>query len=111
MNDDQRLLQMLRAAAMDTNHSPEALIALGKDAAHWNLRVVIQANPPRPTNVQVQEITDEQIDQWPEWVADLLQHGSRWERLEWEDRTYTVRLLTPRGRVIAGRVVSSEIEN
>lgn len=111
MNDDQRLLQMLRAAAAETNHSPEALIALGKDAAHWNLRVVIQANPPWPTDVQEQEITDEQIDQWPEWVADLLEHGSRWERLEWEDSTYTVRLLTPRGRVIAGRFISSEKKN
>ena len=103
LNDDQDLLRLLTNSAAEVNYSPEALIRLGLATAQWQKKVVLGADPPWPEQVEVEEIMQEHLADWPAWVQDLVPAGCRWERLQWPDASYSVRLLTKRGRVLAGQ--------
>ena len=102
-NDDQALLGLLKRTAVEVNYSPEALISLGLATARWQAKVVLSSEPPFPVDVETEEITHQHLADWPDWVEDLVPAGSRWERLLWPDSSHTVRLVTKRALVLAGR--------
>jgi hypothetical protein len=98
---DSELGQMLRTRAEASGCSPEHFLSLAETLACWQRHAHIPARGPLPTNVLVEEITDEHVDSWPEWSKRLVGPGSRIEQLTWPGGTVSTRLLTRRGLVLA----------
>ena len=102
-NENTSILDYLHRLADSVNYTPKALITLGAEVARWKSKVILQAEPPWPVEIETADITDDQLNQWPEWVGELVSPGSRWERMEWEDGSYSIRLVTKRAQVLAGK--------
>ena len=100
---DSEIIDAVRKAAAQCNMSPSALISLGQAQANWKKDVWINAmDRPYPNSGDEAEIAQEIIDSWPEWVQTLIPVGTKFERLNWPDGSFAVRLINSRGLVLAG---------
>ena len=102
---DSELALALRKKAAELGYTPLALLSLAEAAADVNRWSVMPNFPPFPQVTDEFVILDEQLCQWPEWSAALIPPGSRMERLNWPDGTNTLRLVSPRGLVLATKIV------
>jgi len=103
---DNEILAAVKKVCEEVNYSPSALIAQARATVEWSKTAVISPFGPYPQGepgIDDAEITQEILDGWPDWVQDLVPAGSKWERLHWPDGSKTVRLVTPRARVLAAQ--------
>lgn len=101
---DEELGRKMRELATELRYSPEALLALAKETVEWQSKSVLPNVAPFPKLLAEEEITPAHLEQWPEWTAPLIRAGCNMELLHWPDGTTTVRLMSPRGRVLAAAI-------
>ncbi len=87
----------LRIAA---KFSPETLAKLAQAAAEFNLIANPEIEGKYPVHVEEFELTEEVLTSFPAWTASLLRAGSRFERHQFQDGTFIVKLLDHQKRVI-----------
>jgi len=100
---DSEILARVKEACKEFRCSPAYLLSTARTALEWNKTSVIPNGGPFPTLIDEAEITQEMLDAWPEWVAEVVPAGSAWERLHWPDGAITIRLVTPRALVLAAK--------
>lgn len=98
---DAELAEVLRRAASACHLSPMALLKLGEAAAEHQRWACIPNFPPFPEVTNEETLTEDHLAAWPDWSRDLVGPGARLAALVWPDGTRTVRLLSPRGLVLA----------
>ena len=103
-NTDSELATALREKAAELGYSPLALLGMAEAAAAVNRWSVMPNFPPFPVVTQRSVLSEDQLDHWPEWSFCLIPPGSRMEQLDWPDGTITVRLVNPKGLVLAANV-------
>jgi hypothetical protein len=102
-HDDSELLAALKKVAADNGHSPSAFIQLAKGTAEHQRRAYIPNVGPFPRVVEEVAITSNALGAWPAWVPGLVPPGSQREKLHWPDDSTTLRLVDPRGLVLAAK--------
>lgn len=103
IRDDSDLLAALKQMAADNNCSPAAFLHLAESAAEYQRRAFIPNSGPFPLVIDEAAITAHDLAAWPAWVSKLVPPGSQWEKLHWPDATVTLRLVDPRGGVLAAK--------
>ncbi len=101
---DTELGQTLRAKAASLGYSPDALLKIAEAAADFHRWSVLPNFAPFPRLTAEQTISPEHLAGWPDWSEKLILPGSRIESLLWPDGTTAIRLLSPRGRVLAASI-------
>ncbi len=86
--------------------SPSAFISNGKAICDWQRWAIVPNFGPFPTQIDEVEIEEDVIESWPNWVAELVPVGSKWERLHWPDGSFTVRLVD--GRLLVSAAIHFE---
>jgi hypothetical protein len=100
---DEKLLARLKESAARYRYAPEALIKVGEDAAEFERNALIPVFGPFPQTIEEVPIDVETLGTWPDWVAEIVPLGSKWERLHWPDGSVTIRLVNPGGQVLAAK--------
>lgn len=108
LSSDEEILAAVKAEAAKFNLSVSYFIGLGSAIAKWQTYALIPNFGPAPHTIDESEITQETLDEWPEWVADLAPAGSKWERLHWPDGSITIRLVTNKALVLAAKRLAVE---
>lgn len=103
INNDQALLALIKTTAAEYGYSPHALLTMAASAAKWSSTAVIPNFGPSPQSIGEAEISPDILAVWPEWVAELVPPGSKWERLQWPDGSITIRLVNHQALVLAAR--------
>lgn len=98
---DQHLLTRLKASAEKYGFTPEALLLAGESAAEFQRLALVPIFGPFPSATDEVTIEEEALTNWPAWVAELVPSGSKFERLHWPDGSTTLRLVNPRGLILA----------
>lgn len=106
--DDQELLRELKVVSKEANCTPLALIKLAQEAAKWQRQAGIFNFGPFPIQIEEAEFWPEMVPEWPDWVGEFVPVGSKWEQLRWPDGSITIRLVNPRGLVLAARHIEPE---
>ena len=101
-SSDKDLIEELHEISRQTKTSPKLLLAIARQVAEGNMR---SAPGYAPMRVRItdsyQYPEDDGSFNPPDWVSAVLPHGSRFEKLEWEDGVTIVRLLNDEIRVVA----------
>src|ERR1044071_8493361 len=101
---DEELGRIFRGKAESLGYSPAVLMGFAEAAAHFQRWGVMPKSPPWPRVEQQETLGSEHLAAWPEWTAKLIPPGSSIEGMTWPDGTLTIRLLCPRGRVLAASI-------
>jgi len=109
--NDRELLERLKESARKYGYTPGALLLAAEGAAELQKIAVVPVFGPYPQRIDEAAIGEEGLANWPDWVAALVPPGSKWERLHWPDGSATVRLVEPRGNVLAATLVKKERGN
>lgn len=104
---DEQLLAKLKQSAMKYRYTPGALLLAGETMAEFQQVALISILGPHPTVTDEVTVDQDSLAKWPDWVAELVPPGSKWERLHWPDGSATIRLLDPCGQVLAARRMAS----
>jgi hypothetical protein len=100
---DPELLSKLKRIGAKYNYAPEAVLSLAEAAVRFQVDALIPNLPPFPKQVDECDISELVMEQWPEWVGELLPRGSKCERIHWPDGSQTIRLIDDRGAVLAAK--------
>jgi hypothetical protein len=100
---EQELLSEPKRIGAKYNYAPEAVLVLAEAAVRFQVDALIPNLGPFPKEVDECDISESVMEDWPEWVGELLPRGSKWERLHWPDGSQTIRLIDDRGAVLAAK--------
>lgn len=103
---DEDLGRKVREIASSFNYSPEALIEIARATAEHQRWSVLPNFGPHPKLIAEKELEESDLAGWPDWINPLIGPGCRLENLEWPDGTASLRILSPRGRVLAASRIS-----
>lgn len=98
----------LRRIGAKFGYAPEAVLTLAEAAVRFQRDAHVPNFPPFPQEIDECEISEDVAERWPDWVAVLLPPGSKWERLHWPDGSQTIRLVDPRGAVLAATKIHTD---
>lgn len=104
-DNDSELGMFFRKKAAELGQSPLTLLKMAEAAALWHKWSVMPNFPPFPKEVESLVLSEVHLADWPEWSASLITPGCRIERLTWPNGTVSVRLLSPRGLVLAANIL------
>jgi hypothetical protein len=105
---DQELGNVFRSTAESLGYSPDVLLRLAEAAAYFSRWAVMPNFGPCPQIENEEIISPEHLAAWPEWTTKLIPPGSSVENMIWPDGTTTIRLLSPRGLVLAAAIERPE---
>ena len=105
---NQKLLERLKKSAAKFGFTREAFILAGESAAEFQRHTLVPILGPFPTAVDEAEVYADSGQGWPDWVAELVPEGSKWERLYWPDGSITIRLMNPQAVVLAAKYSSNQ---
>lgn len=97
---DEDLGRIVREIAASFNYSPGALLQLAREVAERERWSVLPNCGPQPALINEKNLEESDLEGWPEWINPLIGPGCRLEHLKWPDGTVTLRILSPRGRVL-----------
>jgi hypothetical protein len=98
---DEDLGKKVREMAAACECTPDIFLELAKSAAEHQRWSVMPNIGPYPEVINEKELEESDLAEWPEWISPLIRPGCRLENLEWPDGTISLRILSPRGRVVA----------